>query len=191
MQNTLEKADASVEEVSFISEEEHLEGAETKVSGANAMGTWFLGDAFFAAIEKKKQAETSIDEYLRAKITEYGVALDIESDFWYFLTHFFDMWSAEDIDEDYVLRVGAGIARYEKELIEKVNNYAKSFKYEQMDLLDQACLLLWYLEVKIIGTPKELVINEMVELATRYSDEGSPKLVNGILHPLLTAESEK
>lgn len=39
MQNTLEKADASVEEVSFISEEEHLEGAETKVSGANAMGT--------------------------------------------------------------------------------------------------------------------------------------------------------
>lgn len=99
------------------------------------------------------------------------------------------MWSQDDVDVDYVLRVGAGIGHYEAELIEKVNRYAQTFKYEQMDGLDQACLLLGYLEFKLIGTPRELIINEMVELATRYSDEGSPRLVNGILHPLLTEEA--
>lgn len=61
--------------------------------------------------------------------------------------------------------------RYKAELIEKVNHYAKTFDFEQMDILDQACLLLGYLEYKILQTPKELIINEMVELGKRYSDE--------------------
>lgn len=191
MQKSIEKPEIRPQESIEI---QLQDWADTQISTAQqpaeiSSGSGFLGEEFLAEIEKKKQTQNYIDEYVKAKIAEYAVDMDIESDFWYFLTHFFDMWSQDDVDVDYVLRVGAGIGHYEAELIEKVNRYAQTFKYEQMDGLDQACLLLGYLEFKLIGTPKELIINEMVELATRYSDEGSPRLVNGILHPLLTEEA--
>ncbi|MEI7477699.1 MAG: transcription antitermination factor NusB [bacterium] len=37
-------------------------------------------------------------------------------------------------------------------------------------------------------TPKEVILNEMIELAKKYGDDGSSKLINGILHKILTAE---
>lgn len=97
------------------------------------------------------------------------------------MPHFFDQWKAEEVDADYVLKVGEALPRYEKELVEQVNRYTQTFAYEQMDILDQAVLLLGYVEYQVLHTPKELVINEMVELAKRYSDDGAPKLVNGLL----------
>jgi N utilization substance protein B len=59
-----------------------------------------------------------------------------------------------------------------------------------MDPIDETLLLLWYVEYKTINTPKEVVINEMVELAKRYADEWSPKLINGILHEIFLAEEK-
>lgn len=147
---------------------------------------------FLKQVAAKKKLDEHIDEYVQAQIAQYAMEQDIESDFSYFLPHFFDQWSSEEVDTDYVLQVGNGIARYEKELIAQVNQYTQSFQYEQMDVLDQACLLLGYLEYQILHTPKELVINEMVELAKRYSDDGAPKLVNGILHSIFQAlEADK
>lgn len=45
-----------------------------------------------------------------------------------------------------------------------------------------------FLELK---TPKEIVLNEMIELAKRYGDDQSPKLLNGIGHKVLTEVQEK
>jgi transcription termination factor NusB len=39
-----------------------------------------------------------------------------------------------------------------------------------------------------MGTPKEVVINEMVEFGKRYGDESSFKLLNGIAHKLFTPD---
>lgn len=73
-----------------------------------------------------------------------------------------------------------------------MNRYAESFEYEKMDIVDQALLLLGYCEYRVMDTPKEVIINEMVELAKRYSDEGAPSLINGILDPLFRdAEKDK
>jgi N utilization substance protein B len=66
-----------------------------------------------------------------------------------------------------------------------VDTYTESFNYQQMDAIDQAIFLLWYTEWKVLGTPKEILINEMVELAKRYSDSGAPKLVNGIMDKVI------
>ena len=97
----------------------------------------------------------------------------------------FDQWQLEEIDTDYVFKVTSAISRYEEELIEKVNQNTQTFQYEQMDIMDQVCLLQGYLEVKVMDTPPAVVINEMVELAKRYSDYGAPKLVNGLLNAIL------
>ena len=34
-------------------------------------------------------------------------------------------------------------------------------------------------------TPREVLINEMIEIAKRYGDETSPKLINGIGHKMI------
>jgi transcription termination factor NusB len=35
-----------------------------------------------------------------------------------------------------------------------------------------------------------VIINELIELAKRYSDDGSPKLLNGVMHKIITAQME-
>lgn len=170
-------------------ESESRSEVATETSTQNVWG--FFDREFMDQLLKTREAQEHVDEYVKAKITEYAGDLDIESDFEYFLSYFFDQWEAWEVDVEYVLKVGAGLPRYRLELIEKVNQYTQSFKYDQMDVLDQACLLLGYVEYKVIETPKELVINEMVELCNRYSDSGSPKLINGLLHQIFLAEENK
>lgn len=43
---------------------------------------------------KTREAQEHVDEYVKAKIIEYAGDLDIESDFEYFLSYFFDQWEA-------------------------------------------------------------------------------------------------
>ena len=108
-----------------------------------------------------------------------------------FVEKFFDDRTDEDVDYDYLIRIALALPTYEKELIQQVNTYATSFKYEEMDTIDQAIFLLGYIEHKVLETPKEVLLNEMIELAKRYSDEWAPKLINGIMHKILLTESEK
>ena len=60
-----------------------------------------------------------------------------------------------------------------------------------MDVIDQALFLLGYMERKQLQTPKEVLLNELIELAKRYCDEGSPKLINGIMHKIVHEVEEK
>ena len=152
----------------------------------------FLDDAFLKAVENKKQEILHWDEEIKEKIAKYAEQYDIDEDFSYIMWHFFDQWSSDDVDVDYVLQVWWSLKKYEKGFDKKINSYTKPFSYEKMDPMDQVLLLLWYIEYKVLWTPKEVIINEMVELAKRYADDWSPKLVNWILHELLSKEeSEK
>lgn len=73
-----------------------------------------------------------------------------------------------------------------------VDKYITSFSFVKMDVSDQALFILGVTEYKHMNTPKEVIINEMVELGKRYWDAWSPKLVNGVLHKLLIdLEEEK
>jgi len=173
-----------------------IEGNEIQVNEnfelENGENKWkFFDDKFLKAVEKKKQEIIHRDEILQSKINEYANHYNIDEDFAYILKYYFDQWSEEEVDVEYVLKIWNALPRYEEELIEKVNTYAKSFDYNKMDPVDQVLLLLWYIEYKVIATPKEVVINEMVELAKRYADEWSPKLVNWILHEIFLREKTK
>ena len=128
-------------------------------------------------------------EKLKGQIKTHLVLYTIE-DFKEFVDCFFDERALEDIDFDYIAKVGIHFTKYIEEIKNQVNTYAQTFQYIQMDPLDQAIFLLGYTEWKEIGTPKEIVLNEMIELAKRYSDEWAPKLLNGIMHKII-AEGEK
>jgi len=98
---------------------------------------------------------------------------------------FFDEWWKDEIDFDYLMNIGTNFEKYENKIIKKVNKYAENFEYKQMDVIDQALFILWYTEWMQIQTPKEILLNELVELSKRYCDEWSSKLINGIMHKVI------
>ncbi|MEI6671898.1 MAG: transcription antitermination factor NusB [bacterium] len=120
---------------------------------------------------------------------ETHIVLYTPEDFKEFVDCFFDERKIEDIDFDYISKVGINFTKYMADIQSKVNQYATSFEYAQMDPLDQAIFLLGYTEWKEIETPKEVIMNEMIEIAKRYSDEGAPRLLNGIMHKIMSEEN--
>jgi len=128
-------------------------------------------------------------EKLKEKISTY-MTIYTPEDFKDFIDCFFDERKYEDIDFDYISKVGINFTKYIDEILQKVNRYAQTFEYRQMDPLDQAIFLLGYTEWKELETPKEVLLNEMIEIAKRYSDEGAPKLINGIMHKVINENLE-
>lgn len=88
-----------------------------------------------------------------------------------FIDGFFNERAMEDIDFDYISQVGGQFTKYIEMIQKHVDAYTQTFGYVQMDLLDQVIFLLGYTEWKVLETPKEVLLNEMIELAKRYSDE--------------------
>jgi len=111
---------------------------------------------------------------------------NIDEEITYITKYFFDNIVSQDIDWSYITRVWSLFWKYEDAVRQQVNKHIVSFSYDDMDLIDRILFVLWYIEFLVIKTPKEVVLNEMIELAKRYGDEQSPKLLNGIGHKILT-----
>ncbi len=115
-----------------------------------------------------------------------GFGNDVEEDVDYVAKYCFDKWPTETMDMDYVLCLAKGFDEYYLIVQQLVDQHTTTFSFGQMDPMDQALFVLGYEEHKLIETPKKIIINEIVELAKRYGDKGSPKLLHGIIHHLLT-----
>jgi effector-binding domain-containing protein len=57
------------------------------------------------AVENKKHEILHWDEEIKEKISKYAQQYDIDEDFSYIMGYFFDQWSSDDVDVDYVLQV--------------------------------------------------------------------------------------
>ena len=115
-------------------------------------------------------------------ISELNVSDDENCD--YFVKVFFDKRDVEEIDMDYVLKVGSAYEKYLEEAIDSINKHTQSFSFSEMNTMNQSLFLLGYIERKVLNTPKEVLLNELIELAKRYDDEWSPKLINWIMHKI-------
>jgi transcription termination factor NusB len=170
-----------------------VSSVEVATASPAELPQWEQNDPFFdqhflddlkTLWEYSTKEEERFQASLSALLTEDTE--EVEEGLSYYLKHFFDQWKDDEIDTNYLLQVGREYARYTKEIEEIVNTYAETFTYQQMDIMDQAIFLLGYTEYQVLHTPKEILINEMVELAKRYSDEGAPKLINGIMHKIVS-----
>jgi transcription termination factor NusB len=113
----------------------------------------------------------------------------------YIIKRFFEnQWKEEetkvDPDREYIKTIGPLFWKYEPIVHELVNAYTVSFPFEEMDVLDRVIFVLGYAEWKEMWTPREVMINEMVEFWKRYGDESSSKLLNGIAHKLLSDDGK-
>lgn len=91
----------------------------------------------------------------------------------------------ECLDKDcleYVGKILKTFAEHYTEINEIISTNLKGYTIERLYKIDLAILTLAIIELKFMeGTPKEVVINEAVELAKKFSTDKSPRFINGVL----------
>ena len=85
-------------------------------------------------------------------------------------------------DLKFTAEILKNFAAHYEEVNSIISGALKGYTIERVYKIDLAILTLAVIELKFIkDTPKEVIINEAVELAKKYSTEKSPKFVNGVL----------
>lgn len=96
----------------------------------------------------------------------------------------------KDFDDDYISQIITNFNDnhevYISELQKLVDEHTTGFWRWDMDNIKKTAFLLWYMESKIIKTPKLVIINEVVELCKLFGNDQAAKLVNGIIHKILS-----
>ncbi len=76
-----------------------------------------------------------------------------------------------------------------EEIIETVNNDLFGYEPSRVFKIDSALMYLAVAEIYYVKTPAPVVINEILELAKKYSTDKSSKFINGILGAIIKRKS--
>lgn len=85
-------------------------------------------------------------------------------------------------DLDFANKIVKTFSEHQTEIDEIISTHLKGYTLERLYKIDRAIISLAIIELNFIKeNPKEVVINEAVELAKKYSTEKSPRFINGLL----------
>lgn len=91
-----------------------------------------------------------------------------------------------EINEEFVLKIVSTYEQNESEIKSLISSHLKGYTIERVYKIDLAILIVAIVEINFIKeNPKEVVINEAVELAKKFSTEKSPKFINGVLADII------
>lgn len=97
-----------------------------------------------------------------------------------------DMENADKDGLEFVSKILKAFASNYNEINDLISSNLKGYTIERLYKIDLAILILAIIEIKYVKeTPKEVVINEAVELAKKFSTEKSPRFINGVLADIL------
>ena len=83
---------------------------------------------------------------------------------------------------EFINKILTNFAEHYQEINDKIASKLKGYTIERLFKIDLSILILAVIELDYIKeNPKQIVINECVELAKKYSTEKSPKFINGVL----------
>ena len=100
-------------------------------------------------------------------------------------TDFLDEENADAEGLQFVNDVLTNFAEHYQEINDKISSKLKGYTIQRLFKVDLSILILAVIELDYIKqNPKQVVINECVELAKKYSTDKSPKFINGILADL-------
>ena len=94
-----------------------------------------------------------------------------------------------DAENDFVKDMVYGVITYKEELDRLANSKMKDWDISRIDKTGAAILRLALYELKYTDTPFEVVINEAVELAKKYSDDSVRKIINAVLDKVVKEEN--
>ncbi len=104
----------------------------------------------------------------------------------------FLLTESENIDNEdleFIKKVYDGAVEKSAEIEEIISKYLKDYSLNRVYKVDLAILKLAVFELKYFkDTPTNVVINEAVELAKKFSTDNSYKFVNGVLASIIKEE---
>lgn len=97
-----------------------------------------------------------------------------------------------EIDIEYVNKVVKGVLENVEELDSKIESKLVNWKLNRISKTNLSILRLGLYEMIYENEiPERVSVNEAVELAKKYSEEKSPKFINGILGNFVITEEKK
>ncbi len=84
-------------------------------------------------------------------------------------------------ESDFFEELVFGVIKKRSEIDPLLQEYAPKFKIANLSAVDRVIMQLGMYEMMNTETPPPIIINECVELAKEFGDEGTPKFVNGVL----------
>ena len=82
------------------------------------------------------------------------------------------------------------ITRKEDILVEKIKNVLDGWTYERLWTLEKVLLKIAFYEILIKDIGYEIAINEVLEIAKKYSYDDTKEFLNGILAKLVKEKNE-
>lgn len=99
-----------------------------------------------------------------------------------------DFFAMENLDEEnreFVLSNYEGIKTEFNDIVKIIEKHLKGYSLDRVFKIDLAILALAVYELNHGDTPKNVVVNEAVELAKKYSTEKSYSFINGVLASII------
>ena len=95
------------------------------------------------------------------------------------------VWSEKPLGEktrDFAGRLAEGVLAHQKDIDDLIKKYAENWEMSRMAAIDRGILRMAAYELlHETETPINVIINEALEIAKKYSTSESSKFVNGIL----------
>ncbi len=89
--------------------------------------------------------------------------------------------------QQYALEILGSIAKNKVEIDSLLSSHMVDWQLRRLAKIDQDILRIAVVEIKYLGLPDRIAINEAIELAKRYSDDESHRFINGVLRKVSDA----
>ena len=86
-----------------------------------------------------------------------------------------------DKPDEFVNNIVYGVIEHVEELDNIANSNINNWTIDRLDKTGASILRIGLYELKYTDTPRNVVINEAVELAKKYSDDNVRKIINAVL----------
>ncbi len=86
-----------------------------------------------------------------------------------------------DKKDEFVTNIVYGVIEHVEELDNIANSNINNWTIDRLDKTGASILRIGLYELKYTDTPRNVVINEAVELAKKYSDDNVRKIINAVL----------
>lgn len=88
----------------------------------------------------------------------------------------------DDVVKNYLRKIGLGIKEHNKEIEEIIiHNLKENWSLDRVSKVNLSLIKLAIFEMLYLNLPYKVAINEVIELAKKYSDNQAPTFINGIL----------
>ena len=96
----------------------------------------------------------------------------------------------EGRNKEFIENIVNEVILKKEELDKKANKYLINWEINRLNMVDQAIFEIAIYELIYTDTPKNLVIDEAINLSKKYSEESVVKMLNGVLDKIYHEEDK-